>query len=276
MASTYSDALNAHYGSGRLGDRIAAALREAGKGENPTPDDLAALDQFHSGGIATTKELAERLNPTPHDRVIDVGGGIGGPARTLASLYGCAVTVVDLTESFCEAGAQITALMGLSDRVTFRHGNALDLPFADQSFDLGWTQHSTMNIEDKEHLYAELFRVVRAGGRIALHEIMAGDHQPVHFPVPWSRDPALSFLRPVAEMRSLIAAAGFVEQEWVETTTSTTAWFQGWTERQVAKGPSPLGLHVLLGPEFREMGRNMLRNLAEGRIAVVQAIFNRP
>lgn len=275
MDQGYSDALNAHYGSGRLADRIEAALQAAGSPTTPTPDDLAPLDQFHSGGMHTTKELAERLNPKAGEQVIDVGGGIGGPARTLATLYGCAVTVVDLTESFCEAGEQLTKLVGLSDLVTFRHGNALDLPFVDESFDAGWTQHSTMNIDDKEQLYSELHRVIRPGGRMALHEIMAGPSEPVHFPVPWSRDPALSFLRPAPDIRTLIAESGFEEIQWVETTESARSWFQGWIGRQQASGPSPLGLHVLLGPEFREMGRNMLRNLEEDRIAVVQAVFER-
>jgi SAM-dependent methyltransferase len=190
-------------------------------------------------------------------------------------LYGCSVTVVDLTESFCETGEQLTELIGLSELVTFRFGNALDLPFADGSFDVGWTQHSTMNIDDKERLYSELHRVIRPGGRLALHEIMAGPNQPVRFPVPWSRDPALSFLQSSSDIRALIAQSGFSEVEWVETTESALAWFQGWIGRQTANGPSPLGLHVLLGPEFREMGRNMLRNLEEDRIAVVQAIFER-
>jgi SAM-dependent methyltransferase len=275
MDQTYSDSLNAHYGSGRLAERIEAALQAAGTEESLTPNDLAPLDQFHSGGIHTTKELAARLNPKAGETIIDVGGGIGGPARTLAATYGCSVTVVDLTESFCEAGEQLTKLLGLSHLVSFHHGNALDLPFPDESFDTGWTQHSTMNIEDKERLYSELHRVVRPGGRLALHEVMAGPNQPVHFPVPWSRDPALSFIRPVAKMRTLIADAGFNESEWADTTESALAWFQGWIGRQAASGPSPLGLHILLGPEFREMGRNMLRNLEEQRIAIVQAVFER-
>src|SRR5689334_10536017 len=206
MEQGYSDALNAHYGSGRLADRIEAALQAAGSATTPTPDDLAPLDQFHSGGMHTTKELAERLKPKAGEKVIDVGGGIGGPARTLATLYGCSVTVLDLTEAFCEAGAALTALTGLSDRVSFSHGDALDLPFPDASFDVAWTQHATMNVEDKERLYAEAHRVLRPGGRLSFHEVMAGPVQPIHFPVPWAREPAMSFLRPAAEVRSVLAA----------------------------------------------------------------------
>ncbi|MEA2525714.1 MAG: methyltransferase [Thermomicrobiales bacterium] len=272
----YSDNVNAHYGAPNLGEEIRAALRAAGKEESPTPDDLAALDQFHTGGTISTRELADRAGLHAGQTVLDVGGGIGGPARTLASVYGCSVTVLDLTEAFCEAGKTLSALTGLSDLVTFRHGDALAIPFADSQFDVVWTQHSSMNIGDKERLYTEIHRVLRPGGRLALHEIMAGPVQPVHFPVPWSRDPTISFLRPPEEIRSLLSNVGIAEISWADVTSSSLAWFQAWTDRPSPSGPSPLGLHVLLGPEFREMGRNMLRNLDEGRITVVQGVFERP
>jgi SAM-dependent methyltransferase len=272
---TYAASLNSHYDSGDLTDRIRAALRAAGMGEHPTIDDLAPLDQFHTGGKNATRQLADRAGLRAGQTVLDVGGGIGGPARTLASLYGCTVTVLDLTEAFCEAGASLTALTGFSDRVTFRHGNALAMPFSGRSFDVVWTQHSSMNIDDKGRLYVEAHRVLRPGGRLAFHEIMAGPVQPVHFPVPWARDPAISFLRPPGEVRSLLSQSGYTERVWDDVAASSLAWFQDWTGRPSPAGPSPLGLHLLLGPEFREMGRNMLRNLDEGRIAVVQAVFDR-
>jgi ubiquinone/menaquinone biosynthesis C-methylase UbiE len=271
----YLARLDAHYGAHNLDDRIRAALRAAGKHEAPTIDDLAPLDQFHTGGKHATRQLAERAGLHAGQSVLDAGGGIGGPARTLAALYGCAVTVLDSTEAYCQAGAILTALTGLSDRVTFRHGNALDMPFADGSFDVVWTQHATMNVDDKERLFAEAFRVLRPGGRLVLHEIMAGPVRPVHFPVPWARDATMSYLRPAGEIRSLLATTAFVEVVWDDVTASSLAWFEARNGGPVPSGPSQLGLHLLLGPEFREMGQNMLRNLAEGRIAVVQAILDR-
>lgn len=272
----YVKSLSAHYSDGDLTGRILDALRAAGKDVAPTPDDLAPLDQFHIGGKETTRQLAERAGLQPGQTVLDVGGGIGGPARTLASLYDCHVTVLDLTEAYCRAGEMLTELTGLSDRVSFRHGNALDLPIPDEAFDLVWTQHSSMNIEDKERLYAEIHRVLHPGGRLALHEIAAGPVQPVHFPVPWTRDPAFSFLRTPAEIRALLSSSGLAEIVWDDVTPSALAWNRNLAEKTAGSPPRPLGIHVLLGPEMPAMGRNMLRNLAENRIAVIQAVFERP
>ena len=125
---------------------------------------LAPLDQLHIRGKEATLDLARLAELTPGMLVLDVGGGIGGPARTLANEFGCVVTVLDLTEEFCRVGEMLTARTGLSDRVTFRPGNALDMPFPSSSFDRVWVQHSSMNIAAKERLFAEIHRVLRPGG----------------------------------------------------------------------------------------------------------------
>lgn len=208
-------------------------------------------------------------------RVLDVGGGLGGPARTLASRFGCSVVVLDLTEELCRAGEALTAMTGLSDLVAFRQGDALDMPFAAETFDVVWTQHSSMNVPDKRRLYAEIRRVLRPGGRLALHEILAGQTSPLHYPVPWARDPSLSHLQPPREVRSSISAAGLRALSWIDETAAATEWFRRRTSAPTPDAPSPLGLHLLLGPDFGEMLRNQALNLQEGRIVVVQGVFER-
>lgn len=266
----------AHYAPEDPTAAILAALRAAGKAPDYlTPDDLAPLDQFHFGGARATRDLAQLADVRAEMRVLDVGGGIGGPARTLASQFGCTVTVLDLTEAYCRVGAWLTARTALADRVVFQQGDALALPFADGQFDLVWTQHSSMNIADKARLYAEMHRVLRSGGRFALFEAMAGPVQPPHFPVPWARDPATSFLLPPDESRRLIAAAGFREATWVD---ATAAMAQANANRPSASGPAtttPLGIHLLLGPDFGAMARNYARNIAEGRVVIIQGVFDR-
>jgi MPBQ/MSBQ methyltransferase len=275
-ASDYARSVNEHYGRPDLGAVIVDALRAAGKDPDAlTPDDLAPVDQFHTGGKASTLDLARLAALEVGMWVLDVGGGIGGPARTLAAAIGCRVTVLDITEEFCRAGQLLTARTGLEDRVSFRCASALEMPFADGEFDVVWTQHSSMNIADKERLYAEVFRVLRPGGRLALHEIMAGAGGPVHLPVPWARDPAISYLRPPAEVRTLIAAAGFTERAWIDSTAESVDWFRQRAPAPGAALPS-LGLHLQVGAEFPEMFRNQVRNLQEGRIAIIKAVFERP
>jgi SAM-dependent methyltransferase len=275
----YAHVLNRHYGRSGIGAAIVGGLRAMGKDLDAlTPEDLAPADQFHTRGREATLELADLARLQRSMRVLDVGGGLGGPARTLATEIGCHVTVLDLTEEFCRVGAELTARLRLGDRVEFRHGNALDLPFGAASFDAAWTQHSSMNVADKERLYAEIARVLRPGGRLALHEIMAGPVRPIHFPVPWAREPALSFLRSPDDIHAVLRARGLTPLEWRDTSAISLAWFH---ERQAAMRqqsgpPPPLGIHLLLGADMPVMFANLVRSLTEDRLAIVEGVWERP
>jgi SAM-dependent methyltransferase len=276
MADSQAASVSAHYSRPALLDLIEEGLRAAGKDPRaPTLADLAPVDHFHTRGRDATLELAELAGLAPGTTVVDAGGAIGGAARLLAVERGCRVTVVDLTEAFCRVGEVLTTRTGLADLVRFQHGNALDLPFPDASFDVAWTQHSSMNIADKGRLYRELARVVRPGGRLALHEIVAGPGGPPHFPVPWARDPAISFLAPPEEVRRLLAGAGWALREWRDTSAPSLAWFRQ-RVAAAAGGPPPLGLHLLLGPEAGSMLQNVIRSLEEDRVRVVMAVSHRP
>lgn len=276
MASTDNRAaLNRHYAPEDLVERISEALRQAGKDAQAlSHEDLAPLDQFHSRGKLATVEQARLAGLRPGMHVLDIGGGLGGPARTLAAEFGCRVTVLDITAAYCRAGEMLTARTGQQARVTFHCASALDMPFEPESFDVVWTQHCSMNIEDKERLYREAHRVLRAGGRLATYEIVAGPIQPIHFPVPWASDPALSFLRPAAAMRLLIKDAGFEELVFDDKSDIARRWFR--ERRGGAPGaPSPLGLQLLLGETFRAAFQNQIRNLEEQRVAVIAALYRK-
>jgi sarcosine/dimethylglycine N-methyltransferase len=267
-----SHAVSAHYGRGGLEARVLTALRELGKDQGRVaPADLAPLDQFHIRGREATLELARLAALKAGAHVLDVGGGIGGPARTLAADFGCRVTVVDLTEEFCRVGALLTERTGLTGRVDFRHGDALALPVKDGEFDVVWTQHSSMNIPDKPRLSREVFRALRPGGRLAIHEIFAGPEAPIHFPVPWASEPGLSHLETPEAARARLAAAGFVEGAWRDVTAEAAAWFR----ERLSQPPGALGLHLVLGEGAPAMLRNVLRNLEERRVVVAEGTFDR-
>ncbi len=270
-------AISEHYDQPDLEKRILQALLDSGADLDALrAEDLAPIDQFHSRGKSATLELAHRARIAEGMEVLDVGGGIGGAARALASTFGCRVVVLDLTESYCRVGTALTARVDLDDKVRFEQGNALEMSFADRRFDLVWLQHATMNIADKDRLFAEVSRVLRPGGRLALHEITAGPVEPIHLPVPWARMAGLSHLLSPSAMHRAILGAGFVNLDWVDETTAVTRWFRD-RVAAIRNGPMPaLGLHLLLGQSFGAMFSNQLRNLAENRIRVVQGVFTRP
>lgn len=268
--------VEAHYGRGDLAGIIEGALKKAGKDMGSlAPADLAAIDEFHVRGRAASLELAAQMGLDDSMHVLDIGSGVGGGARLLAAEYGCRVTGIDLTEAYCRAATTITGWVGLDKLVDYRQGDALALPFADASFDAAWTQHTAMNIADKPAMYAEAHRVLRPGGPFAVYDILQGAGGEVLYPVPWAQDPAISFLVTPEAMRELLTGAGFEIVAWRDTTSLGRDWFQEIIARAREGGPPPLGWHLLLGPVIREMGRNQGRNLAEGRIALIEAVCRR-
>jgi ubiquinone/menaquinone biosynthesis C-methylase UbiE len=273
MATTdYAPAVSAHYSPRALGDAILDALRAAGKNVDAlTPDDLAPYDQLHAGRQEATIRLGRLAELEPGQQVLDVGSGLGGPARTIAAEFGCRVTGLDLTEAFCRVAEMLTARTGQSGQVTFRHGNALELPFEENSFDVVWMHNSGMNIPDKERLYAAVHRVLRPGGRLALTEVMAGATEPLHFPVPWASEPAISFVRPAEAMRALIAEREFRELAWIDVTPRLIAW-QEQQRAAAAAGAPPFSLG---GAALALAQQGLARNFAEGRAVGIEAVFER-
>ena len=204
-------------------------------------------------------------------RVLDVGCGIGGPARTLALNYGCHVTGVDMTASYVETGQMLVERLGLNESVSITTGNALDLHFENGTFDIVWMQHMGMNVADKGRLYREARRVLRSGGRLALHEILAGDVSPPHYPTPWADDPSFSHLIDADRLRAVLSESGFREIALRDDTPRSIDWARTPLDSGGDVSLSP-AIEALLGPNHRERIENVRRNLIEGRIEVVQAV----
>ncbi|MFN3322275.1 MAG: class I SAM-dependent methyltransferase [Bryobacteraceae bacterium] len=270
------DSVARHYGIPGLLDTILSALRSQGKDiEQLTPDDLAPADEFHIRGREATIELAELAGVRSGWRVLDVGSGLGGSARFLAAQFGCHVTGIDLTPEYCETASALSRRVGLDHLIEFRCASALAMPFEDAAFDLAWTQHVQMNIEDKPALYREIARVLRPGGRFALHDILAGPGGPPHFPVHWAEEASLSFLIAADELRQLLECSGFRVLTWLDTTEISLRWYQNVMEQRRKLGPPPLGLHLLLGPTGPAKVMNFEKNLLEERIRVGMGVLER-
>lgn len=233
---------------------------------------LSALDEFHCLGPRATLDLAKLVGVGPGCRLLDVGCGIGGPSRQLATHFGSNVVGVDLTKDYVDAARGITASMGLSARVSYHHGDAVALPFGTHEFDIVWLQVASTNVAERDRLYAEMRRVLKPGGRIAMFDIVAGPGGPVHFPVPWGYDDSTSALLTLAETQAALRTTGLTVTARRDVSELAAAWFRQQVKLTCRpKGPPPIGFHVLL-PEWGLMAYNQWRNIREQRIAFIYVI----
>ncbi len=266
-----TDTVRAHY-QAAIADREALLARIATAVDAmPPPIDarrLAPLDQFHMGGLAATEAFARGVVIAPETAVLDAGSGLGGPARYLAETFGCTVEGVDLSPDYVAVARLLTDRAGLADRVVFRTGDLVDLPFDDARFDLVWTQHVAMNIADRAGLYRELRRVLRPGGRLAFYDPLAVDgHPAVAYPVPWAQTAETSTLLTADETRATVEGAGFSMQSLVDVTADAI----GWASPQQVAVPPPGGVNagMIVGARMVEMAANFVRNLREHRVRLM-------
>ena len=160
-----------HWGQGDVYALIVSALDKASKPlDSLTVEDLAPVDHFHARGFPATIELADRLPIKAGEHILDIGCGLGGPARYIAKRFQCRVTGLDITEPFIEAANKLTALLHMEAQVKIELGDGMRLPYADATFDGAYTQHVTMNIDDRATFFAQAYRVLKTGAFFALTE----------------------------------------------------------------------------------------------------------
>lgn len=265
-----------HYGSQDLLERILEAVKQTGI--DPTElnaRQLYPVDQLHMGGRQATRDLAEKLNLTTGMIILDVGSGLGGTARLLASEYDCHVTAIDLTAEFCRASARLTDLTKLSGLITTLQGDALATGLPAESFDLIWCQHTQMNIADKAGLLKEFRRLLKPAGRVALHEVFAGNSAagPMRYPLPWAKDESASYLVSADKMLALAGAERFKLQEKQDLSNEAQAWWQQLLARIGKSSKGGLGPRLIFGEQSRLFGPNIIDNLQQQRIAVFEMIL---
>jgi sarcosine/dimethylglycine N-methyltransferase len=267
------DDVRHHYRAVGLTERLKMALAVFGpQDQRLTPQQLASVDQFHTRGLAATVEIAKLAGITADMAVLDVGCGVGGPARFLAASCGCEVTGIDISAPFVDAARYLAERTGQAARVSFQTDSALELPFDGGHFDAVLLQHVAMNISDRPRLYREIRRVLRQGGRFGTYDALLSDGKPresVHYPVPWARTPATSFLLTAAETRAAVEAAGFRTLIWQDDSAAAKVW----AAQVRAAPPSSPNLSVVMGPDFAMLAANLGRNLVEDQIGILTGVF---
>ncbi len=263
-----------HYTTGAITDRILAGLEALGvEIASARPEDLKPVDEFHTGGMEATLALLEQLDITRDTQVLDIGSGLGGPARFIASTIGCHVTGIDLTEEFVTTARALSEMTGLADRTSFTTGSALDLPFAAASFDAATLIHVGMNLPDKPALFAGVARVLRPGGVFAIYDVMRTGPGDLAYPVPWAETAATDFSVPPEAYRVAAGAAGFtIAAERGRRAFALDFFRARQAEAAGQDAPPPLGIHLLIGATGPEKMRNMMSNIEAGAIAPVEMI----
>lgn len=271
-----ANAIADHWARGDVYALIVGALEKMSKPlDAVTLEDLAPVDHLHARGFPATVALADRLPIQAGQHILDIGCGLGGPARYLAKRFDCRVTGLDLTPPFVDAGRRLTTLVRMDDRVTIEQGDGERLPYPDAAFDGAVSQHVTMNVADRPRFFAQAHRVLRPGAFFALTEHGLGPNGEPHYPMPWSEDGRGAYLVTPAQTRALLEAAGFEDIAIEDTGAEYLAGYKAQLE-QAAKGVlPPLGPHLILGKTALQKRQNSARNIEEERTRPIQVVCRR-
>lgn len=263
-----------HYTSGHLLAAIEAAVIAAGKTTaNITVDELAPVDEFHIGGRVASQSFLDQLSLNSSDHVLDVGCGLGGASRFAASHYGSRVTGIDLTEEFIHTGKALCRWVGLDSLVTLELGSATAMPYAEAVFDKAYMMHVGMNIADKEAMALNVYCVLRPGGTFGIYDVMQTGDEVLSFPVPWASTAAGSAVESPAHYREVLEQAGFEIIAERNRRDFALEYFEQLAAKNAASGgPPPLGLHIVMGENRSTKVKNMIDNIAAGRVAPVEII----
>lgn len=283
----YLERLGRHYDAASVsaGQALLVRLQEAFKAAGCDPDRLsldqvASIDQLHLGGRSASRALAALGELRDGERVLDVGCGTGGASRLLAAEFGCEAVGIDITAAFIEVAAWLSEATGLAARTRFVRADAASVPLTTACIDVVWCQHALMNMPHIPRVLAEWQRLLAPGGRVLLHEVVAGDNpEPLALPVPWARSAAASHLRDREQLLRAMALAGFERHALEDVSAAALAWRQEHSRREDRSDAVPQqtrpGPALIFGAEFAQMGRNLRENLASDKIRVLQGCWQR-
>ena len=275
------DDVRKHYGLPEMAAKVIAALEILGI--DPTrlkAEQLYPFDQLHGRNIEATRDHVARLKLSANDHALDVGSGVGGPARFIAATSGAKVTGIDLTAEFVATAVELTKRCGLEGQVAFKEGDALAMPFADGTFDAALCLYVAMNIEGKAKLASEIFRVLKPGGRLVWSQVVLGDAGAPEFPLPWAREATFSFLTKPETLRKAIEDSGLKVTEWIDERPVILAWIERQRAAAAAgSAPPPAATAIpemLMGSDFSVRIKNFARNLGEGRVGSIALVAEKP
>ncbi len=258
-----------------LFEDIVKRLKEQGVDLNHiTRSDISGVDEFHLRGAEVSKELVTEFD-LKNLNVLDVGCGLGGPCRMLADEFNCNVFGIDMSHEFIRTAQKLSEIIQINGKTEFVQGDALNLPYEDNSFDVVWTQHVQMNIEDKETFYSEINRVLNNNGTLIYYDIFKNVNDDIYYPVPWANDESISFLGTIENMETILKNLGFSKAQTTNQTDKAVEFLHNMFDKIKTNGPPKIGLNVLLGNSTKEKLGNVLIGLEEKKIELQSGIYKK-
>jgi ubiquinone/menaquinone biosynthesis C-methylase UbiE len=273
--NTLNQKLENHYLKGGLFEDILNLLKEQGIGLNQVKrSDIAGADEFHVRGAVVSKKLAQAINLSGL-KVLDVGCGLGGPCRMLADEHNCITTGIDLSAEYIRTAKELSKIVKLDNKTSFIQGDATNLPFDDNSFDVVWTQHVQMNIPDKKKFYSEMNRVLKPGGHFIFYDIFRKGDGEISNPMPWASNAELSFLFKENEMVAILEQLGLAKEQTTDQTQAAVEFFNALAAKLKEFGPPKMGLNVLMGESATPTLMNVLSHLQHGELELKNGVYRK-
>ena len=269
--------VSTHYQHGSLIKVIEEGFNYQGKAPSDISlDDMSVIDEFHIGGRQASEEFLDQLRLQDRSLVLDVGCGLGGPARFVASQFGCLVSGIDLTHEYVDTGNILSNWVGLDKKVVLQQGSAMALPFPDGQFDAAYMMHVGMNIVDKKSLFVEVFKVLKPDGIFGIYDVMQIGSGEMQYPAPWAASKNTSSLASPQDYQTGLKEAGFNILATRERGDFAIEFFENMKRSMAEATADPaLGLHVLMGDDAKTKVANVLQSIKEGSIAPVELIAQR-
>ena len=271
-----NEKLSHHYQHGDLLSAIESGVRELGKSSSSvTVSDLGAVDEFHVGGRQASIEFLDQLGLDKHQRILDIGCGLGGTARLLASHYQASVTGIDLCAEYVDTGNELCRWLGLDKQVALKQSSALDNGFEAESFDAACMLHVGMNIADKTALFTEIARVLKPGSKLGIYDVMRMQEGELEYPVPWASSAELSKMDSPASYVAALRQSSFEIMAQRSRRDFALEFFAELKKKTASTGRPALGLHILMGETAALKVKNMVTNISSDLLAPYEIIARR-
>ena len=193
----------------------------------------------------------------------------------LAEVYNCNATGIDLSNEYIRTANKLSKLVNLDHKTTFLQGDATNLPFEDNTFDVVWTQHVQMNIPDKKKFYSEINRVLKVGGHFLFYDILKKGNGEINYPMPWASNANLSFLFKAEEMDGFLKEFDFIKEQTTNQTQAGIDFFDSLVAKLKEFGPPKMGLNVLMGETTKPKLMNLLTHLKSGELELMSGVYRK-